>query len=314
MENFKSKQLYITSLDYPLVSLKKFISSTQTFEFLYKSEKYNLKKFIGSGWSIIDSGFFLSVSNNFNLTFTLSYIERNDFCIINKYLISYINSIKNNYYIAIVFSLISNTIDNSSIMEFRLEFENNVDLKFIQDFMEKSLIKEVLELYCNNLKSLLKSYNNKGNKESLLINHSFIIKKYYKDAFNFFYNWNNIAKSIKTDKVWKIINENEEGDDKNFQIYTIIINEKTKIRYRIVSINEEKGEKIEIIYNKTSNSFPALNNYIKMTFFNIHKDICFFLYETNFPINVSSSVFQTGANYLYYCNRKTKIYFESNKE
>jgi hypothetical protein len=313
MENFKSKQLYIISFEYPLDSISKFVFNSQINELICKKENFYIKKFIGSDWSIIDSGFIFSGPNNFNITYTLSFIERNDFCAINKFSINHINNIKNNNYIALVFSLISNTMDYSSIMEFRLEFENNVDLKFIEDFIEKSLIKEIISSYSNRLKSLLKSFNNKDNNESLLINHSFIIRKYYKDAFNFFYNWNNIAKSLKTDKVWKIINENEEKDDKNFQNFTVIINENTKIHYRIVSIKEEKGEKIEIVYNKTSNSFPALNNYIKLIFFNIDKDVCFFLYETNFPINISSSLLHTASNYLYYCNRKSKIYFETNK-
>ena len=313
MENFKSKQLYITSFEYPLDSIKKFIFNNQINELICKKENLSIKKFIGSDWSIIDSGFIFYGPNNFNTTYTLSYIERNDFCVINKFSINHINNIKNNNYIALVFSLINNTMDYSSIMEFRLEFEINVDLKFIEDFIEKSLIKENILSYSNSLKSLLKSYNNKDNKDSLLVNHSFIIKKYYKDAFNFFYNWNNIAKSLKTDKVWKIINENEEGDDPNFKNFTVIIKEKTKIHYRIMSIKEEKDEKIEIVYNKTSNSFPALNNYIKFIFFNIDEELCFFLYETYFPINISSSLFKTGSNYLYYCNRKSKIYFETNK-
>ena len=313
MENFKSKQLYIISFEYPLDSISKFVFNSQIIEQICEKENFYIKKFIGSDWSIIDSGFIFSGPNNFNMTYTLSFIERNDFCAINKFSINHINNIKNNNYIALVFSLISNTMDYSSIMEFRLEFENNVDLKFIEDFIEKSLIKEIISSYSNRLKSLLKSFNNKDNIESLLINHSFIIRKYYKDAFNFFYNWNNIAKSLKTDKVWKIINENEEGDDKNFQNFTVIINKNTKIHYRIVSIKEEKGEKIEIVYNKTSNSFPALNNYIKLIFFNIDKDVCFFLYETNFPINISSSLLHTASNYLFYCNRKSKIYFETNK-
>ena len=151
MENFKSKQLYITSFEYPLDSIKKFIFNNQINELICKKENLSIKKFIGSDWSIIDSGFIFYGPNNFNTTYTLSYIERNDFCVINKFSINHINNIKNNNYIALVFSLINNTMDYSSIMEFRLEFEINVDLKFIEDFIEKSLIKENILSYSNSL-------------------------------------------------------------------------------------------------------------------------------------------------------------------
>ena len=88
------------------------------------------------------------------------------------------------------------------------------------------------------------------------------------------------------------------------------INKNIKIVYKIVSLKEDKN-KIEIIYNKTANSFQALNAYIKMEFINLSKDTCFFLYETHLPININSSLFNTISNYLYYCNKKSIIYFEN---
>ena len=72
-----------------------------------------------------------------------------------------------------------------------------------------------------------------------------------------------MAKSIKTDKTWKIISEES---DKKYKDFSIIINEKIKIHYHVISIIEITNGKIEIVYNKTCNSFPALNNYIKYSF------------------------------------------------
>ena len=143
------------------------------------------------------------------------------------------------------------------------------------------------------------------------MNHSFIIQKNYKEAFNFYYNWENIAKSLQTEDIWKINQENNQNDtNSNYKSFSVNINKNIKIVYKIVSLKEDKN-KIEIIYNKTANSFQALNAYIKMEFINLSKDTCFFLYETHLPININSSLFNTISNYLYYCNKKSKIYFEN---
>ena len=304
----KMKQLYITSFAYPLDSVKTIFYGQKTLDLLCKSQDFCIKKFLGSDWSIIGSGFMFSLPNNFNAVFTVSNIESNDFNIINKYKITYLNEKKSNNNLEIVVSLINNTIDYSTIIEFSLYFENDSDIEII-DF---SLIKNILSQICYKINSLFKIYDKEDkNKISLVVNHSFIIKKYYKDAFNFYYNWNNMAKSLKTEKVWKIKSENLKDDDIKYKNFSIIINENIKIHYRVMSIEEEKDKKIEIIYNKTGNSFPALNNYIKFSFFHIAKDICYFLYETHLPINTSSSIFQTSSNYVYYCNKKSKNYFEN---
>ena len=71
-------------------------------------------------------------------------------------------------------------------------------------------------------------------------------------------------------------------------------------------INLEK-----IVYSKTSNSFPSLNNYIKFSFFNIANDICFFLYETHLPFNIASSIYKTVSYYLFYCNNQSRNYIEN---
>jgi hypothetical protein len=307
----KSKQLHITSFSYPLDSVKTIIFQNKTLELLGQNQEFSIKKFIGSDWSIVDSGFIFSGPNNFNAVFKISEIENNEFNIINKYKITFINGIENKKNLDIVLSLISNTIDYSTIIEFRLNFENDNDLLYVQEFVKFSLITTMLSQICDKINSLFKYYNeDEKNKISLVVTHSFFIKKYYKDAFDFYYNWNNIAKSIKTDNIWKIKSENLKDDDINYLNFSIIVNDNVKIHYRVISIEEEKDIKA-IIYYKTGNSLPALNSYIKYSFFNIAKDICLFLYETHLPINTSSSIFQTSSNYLYYCNKKAKMYFEN---
>ena len=302
----KSKQIYITTFLFPINSVNSIFFKNEIFDLLCTKKDFYIKKFIGTDWSVIGSGFIFYGPNNLKSVFTISDIINNDFNIINKYLITYLNDIQNNNNIKVVLSLINNTINYSTIVEFSIEYEKDSDLLYLNEIINISLIKEKISQFCYELNSLIKAQN-----DNLIINHSLIIKKNYKDSFNFFYNWNNIAKSLKTDKVWKIISENEEKDNKEYKNFSIIINENIKIHYRVILIEEKEGEKIEIIYNKTGNSFPALNEYIKMSFINIDRDLCYFLYETHFPMNISSSLFQTTFNYIDYCNKKSKKYLEN---
>ena len=132
----------------------------------------------------------------------------------------------------------------------------------------------------------------------IILNQSFIIKKNYKDAFNFFYNWNNMAKTLKTDKIWKIVNEeNLEKDKQQYKNFSILINNDIKIYYRIISIKEIKDEKIEIVYDKSGK--------------HIDKDLTLFLYETHLPFNIVSSIYQTVSYYLFYCNYQSRKYIEN---
>lgn len=59
------------------------------------------------------------------------------------------------------------------------------------------------------------------------------------------------------------------------------------------------------------NYVPALNNFIKFTFFHIDKDLTLFLYETHLPFNIVSSIYQTVSYYLFYCNYQSRKYIEN---
>ena len=310
MKNYRTKQLYIEKLDYPFESINQLFFKDNPFEQICKNEDWKIKKFIGSDWSIRDSGFIFYGPNNLNIVFFLINIEKNDFIRMNNYLVTHINNEKLKEEIKVISSAIRNTTDNTTVIELRLEYNSDDALNNLEKYVNLSSIKQIISQILSKRNLLLNDGTN--NNDLIIINHSFIIKKNYKEAFSFFYNWNNVAKSIKTDKVWKIVNENDGKNDDNHKDFYIIINENIKIHYHVISIEEKNGEKIEIVYNKTSNSYPSLNNYIKFSFFNISKDICFFLYETHLPINISSSIYQTVSYYVYYCNKKSKNYIESN--
>lgn len=314
MINNISKQLYITNFDYPLNSVKTLFFKRQTFDLLYKKKECNIKMFIGSDWSIVGSGFQFHEPNDLKLVYTVSKIEKHDFEYISKYLVTHINSIKSDKNIKLVLSLISNTFNNTTIIEYRLEYEKESDYDYIMNLVDIKLLQKILSQFCFDAKDLFKTFNleKPNNSELLILNHSFIIHKNYKEAFNFFYNFENIAKSLKTEGAWKIKKENKENDNENYLNFSVDINKNIKIHYKVVSITEDKN-KIEIIYDKTENSLPSLNKFIKLEFFNISKEVCFFLYEAHLPININSSLFNTISDYMYYCNKKTKIHFEKSK-
>ena len=309
MTCYKSKQLYITSFDYPLNSIRALFS--KAFDLLYKKQECSIKMFLGSDWSIIGSGLIFYGPNDLKIVYNVSNIEKHDFEYISKYLVTHINSEKSDKNIELVLSLISNTSNNATVVEYRLEYEKESDFDYIKNMVDITLMQKIISQFCCDANHLFKSYSkdNPNNKESLILNHSFIIHKNYKEAFNFFYNWENIAKSLKTDTIWKIMKENNSDDNSKYKNFTVQINKNIKIHYKVVSINENKN-KIEIIYDKTANSFPALNAFIKLEFIHLSDNLCFFLYETHLPINISSSLFNTISNYVYYCNKKSKIYFE----
>ena len=238
-------------------------------------------------------------------------IEKNDFHRVNRYRITHLNGVEFKDEIEIEASLIKNTIDNTTIIEVRLNFNSDLALSNLEKIIEFSLIKKIIGRIYSKINLILPKITN-INENILIVNHSFIIKKNYKEAFNFFYNWNNMAKSLKTDKIWKIKSKNEEETDNKYKDFYIIINQNIQLHYHVISIDEVKDEKIEIVYHKTTDSIPALNNYIKFSFFNISNNLCFFLYETHLPLNISSSIFQTVSYYVFYCNKKSKNYIENN--
>ena len=243
----------------------------------------------------------------------MSSITKNDFIRENNFLITQINNERLNFGIKAQFSVIKNTCDSTSIVEVRFNHQFDEDLKIFEKYIKITELKEMINKIMDSVQILLNQSSGDNKIPKLILNQSFIIKKNYKDAFNFFYNANNIPKALKTDKGWKIINEeNDEKDKKQYKNFYILINSDIKINYRVKSINKVKNEKIEIVYDKSGKNYlPALNNYIKFTFFNINSELSLFLYETHLPFNIASSLYKTVSYYLFYCNNQSKKYIEN---
>ena len=309
----KTKQIFIRNLTYPYESVNILIFEGELIKKIYENSEYKIKLFIGSDWSIKGSGFSFFGPNDFNSVFELKNITKNDFIRQNIFKITQINGDKLNIELDFEFSIINNTYDNTSVIEARINYKSEDDINILEKYIKISYLKEILKEIFSKIEALFSISSKEEKIPKTIINHSFIIKKNYKDAFNFFYNWNNLAKTLKTDKIWKIINEESVIKDKHeFKNFSILINEDIKIYYRTVSILEIKDEKIEIIYDKSGKNYaPALNNYIKFTFFKIDKDLSLFLYETHLPFNIISSIYQTVSYYLFYCNYQSRKYIES---
>ena len=308
-----SKQLIIRNLEYPFESVHILLFNSDFINKVYENTEYKIKSFIGSDWSIKNSGFSIYGPNDSNIVFELSSLTKNDFIRENNFLITQINNERLNFGLRAQFSVIKNTCDSTSIVEVRLNYQFDEDLKIFEKYIKITELKEMINKIMDSVQILLNQSSGDNKIPKLILNQSFMIKINYKDAFNFFYNWNNISKALKTDKGWKIVNEeNDEKDKKQYKNFYILINSDIKINYRVKSINKVKNEKIEIVYDKSGKNYlPALNNYIKFTFFNINNKLSLFLYETHLPYNISSSLYKTISYYLFYCNNQSKKYIEN---
>lgn len=311
--NVKTKQLYLSNLSYPFESVSKVLFEKESIIKIFTNSEYKVKLFIGSDWSIKNSGFGFYGPNGLSIVFVIKNVIENDFLRQNSFSITQINGIDINIEAEEEFSIIKNTCDNTCIMEARINYNSDKDIDILENYIKLSYIKEAVNKIFAKIKILFNQPSNEEKFPEIKLNHSFVIKKNYKDAFDFYYNLNNLAKTLKTDKIWKIVSEeNYIKDNQEYKDYSIITNNNVKIFYRVISIKEIKDEKIEIVYEKSGkNHALALNHYIKFTFFNIDKNLSFFLYETHLPSNIISSIYQIISHYLFYCNYQSRKYIES---
>ena len=312
MDKYKSKQIYVKKFDYPFDAVKQIINNEEIIKQILNCDDIKIKKFIGSDWLVKESGFILYYSNILNVSYLLINKEKNDFICSIKFKITHVNGNKLENELYSIISTTKNTIENITIYQNYLEFFSQQALEKFEKSINFTLAKKIVKRIVSNFISIINN-NNKINKfnimENLLINHSFTIKKNYNDVFNFFYDFNNIVKCLKADKTWKVI---VKENDKKYKDSYIIINENEKVHYNVISINKIKGEKIEIIFNKTNNSTQLVNNIIKYNFIHIEKNLCFFLYETYVPINISILNYKNISYYAYYCIKTVKKYIENN--
>ena len=174
MEKNKTKQICIYQFNHPFELLQKILNKNDTLEAICAKEDFKIKKFIGSDWLIKDSGFIFYGPNNLNVTFALKTIEKNDFNRVTRYRITYLYGNEFNNKIEIMTSLIRNTTENSTIMEFRIYYNSDVDLNNLEKYVKLSIIEKYIKIIYNKINKLF--FETIDNNKSLIINHSFIIK------------------------------------------------------------------------------------------------------------------------------------------
>ena len=124
----RTKQIFIMNLNYPFVSVHKLLFESELIKQNFENSEYKIKLFIGSDWSIQNSGFCFYGPNGLYCVFELKYIYKDDFIRKNIYSILQINTNKINKDLEAEFSLIKNTCDNTCIMEMRLNYQSEQDL------------------------------------------------------------------------------------------------------------------------------------------------------------------------------------------
>ena len=77
MENSKIKQLFLEKMDRPFDAINQIFFKDGTYEEISLNNDYKIKKFIGSDWSIKDSGFIFYCPNKFTVTLSLINIINN---------------------------------------------------------------------------------------------------------------------------------------------------------------------------------------------------------------------------------------------
>ena len=182
----KTQQIFIKNLSYPYESVHILFFDSDFIKKIFEDSDYKIKLFIGSDWSIKNSGFSFFGPNGFNSVFELSNIINNDFIRQNTFKVSQINGEKINAELDFEFSVINNTYDNTSIVELRINYKSDEDINILEKYIKIPYIKEIIKEITSKIETLFTKSPKEEKAPKTIINHSFIIKKNYKDAFNFF--------------------------------------------------------------------------------------------------------------------------------
>ena len=75
-------------------------------------------------------------------------------------------------------SIIKNTTDNNTIVESLLEYESEIALEELEQYIKLSYVEKIIREIFSKMNLIFNEKLNKDN-DLLVINHSFTIKKYY---------------------------------------------------------------------------------------------------------------------------------------
>ena len=147
-----TKQIFIMNLNYPYESVHKLLFESELIKKIFENSEFKIKLFIGSDWSIQNSGFCFYGPNGLYCVFELKYFSKDDFMRRNIYSILQINMDKKISDIDAEFSLIQNTCDNTCIMEMRLNYQSEQNIIDFENSIKISYLKEILNKIMTKIK------------------------------------------------------------------------------------------------------------------------------------------------------------------
>lgn len=310
--DYINNNVYTTILYYPLESLQSLFSNTKIMKEIYQDKEFKVKTFLGSNHNINGSGFIWSGLENFSLVLISNVIINMDFSTTYVYKISHLNEQALNEDVFFEIHLIKNTCENATIIKCNFRYRSNLNITLIKHSFQK--ISFIIKKFCDKLKDYL------IDSQELYtgIIHSIIIKRNYKETYNFYKNIRNFCKSIGTENQWEIFNCSYEKKSKNVKDNnhknkncSVKVNEDTIINYSIIKEEEKKDEYLSYISTKTCGKIACLNGWLKFTFHKIDENTTLLIHETKIPVNTASPIFNTLNNYTLYCLKKCKNYLES---
>ena len=297
-------QIYIANLEFPFIVIESIFLNSKILKDIFESPIVKIKNYIGSDFNIDGSGFLFHGINNSTISVECTSKYMTNFMKSYFFKILNINDLHITENIGIEINIYKNSNNNTTIIEFSIgEYNNNDYTKWVRDKLLELKIKKYFEYISGRIENYILNENNISNIRYTKMYHSILIKVNYKIACKYLKNFNNIAKAIGADKFWDI--------KKNNLTYSVNMKNGVSVDYKIYQEINNFDESKSLIYHKYKDGRPALNEWTKLDFYNIGKDICLLIHETKIPENINSFIYITINDFTTYILKKLKIFIES---
>ena len=299
-------QIYTISLDFPFITIESIFLKSKIIKELFENDIVKIKNYIGSDFNIDGSGFLFHGINNSTLSIEITSKNITNF--MKSYFLKILNI--NDFYIkeniTIEINIYNNSYNNNTVIEFCFgECINNDYTKWVRAKLLKLKIKSYFEYICIKLKKYIINISNISYIRYIKMYHSIMIKVNYKTVSKYFKDFNYTAKAIGTNQLLDIKYNNN-------LTYSVNMNNGIIVNYQIYKEIKNLEESETLFFHKFKGNEPALNEWTKIDFFNIDKNICLLIHETKLPENINSVLYNTIYDFTIYVLKKLKIYIESN--
>ena len=297
-------QIHIANLEFPFIVIESIFLNSKILKDIFESPIVKIKNYIGSDFNIDGSGFLFHGINNSTISVECTSKYMTNFMKSYFFKILNINDLHITENIGIEINIYKNSNNNTTIIEFSIgEYNNNDYTKWVRDKLLELKIKKYFEYISGRIENYILNENNISKIRYTKMYHSILIQVNYKIACKYLKNFNNIAKAIGADKFWDI--------KKNNLTYSVNMKNGVSVDYKIYQEINNFDESKSLIYHKYKDGRPALNEWTKLDFYNIGKDICLLIHETKIPENINSFIYITINDFTTYILKKLKIFIES---